>query len=170
MREPEAAPAPPGVDGHGLRIGVVRARWNGEIVERLAQGAHRALADLRVLPADVVEVEVPGSFELPMGASILARSGRVDALVCLGCVVRGETSHYDLVAAGAAEGVSSVQLATGVPVGFGVLAVEDRDQALARSQDRGGHNVGEQAVHAAVEMALLARAHSSRAREPRAPG
>lgn len=158
----EAAAAPAGLDGHGLRIGVVRARWNADIVERLAAGARRALADLRVLSADVVDIEVPGSFELPMGADILARSGRVDAVVCLGCVVRGETSHYELVAAGAAEGISSVQLDTGVPVGFGVLAVEDREQALARSEGPGGHNVGEQAVQAAVEMARLARAHPRR--------
>src|SRR4051794_22587548 len=98
-----AAP-PDDLDGTGLRIGVVRARWNGPIVDRLAQGVGRGLAALGVDPTDVVDVTVPGSFEVPMGARILAHSGEVDAVVCLGCVIRGETSHYDLVAGEAAAG------------------------------------------------------------------
>jgi 6,7-dimethyl-8-ribityllumazine synthase len=151
------AGAPAGLDGAGLRVGVVRARWNGAIVDRLADGVARGLKALGVVPEDVVEVSVPGSFEIPFGARTLARSGRVDAVVCIGAVVRGETTHYDIVAGECARGVQDVQLATGVPVAFGVLTTEDERQALARSEDPGGHNVGEEAALVAVEMARLAQ-------------
>jgi 6,7-dimethyl-8-ribityllumazine synthase len=149
-----AAP-PPGLDGSGLRVGVVRARWNSHIVDRLAEGVGRGLAGLGVDPADVIDVTVPGSFELPMGARILASSGRVDAVICLGSVIRGETTHYDLVAGEAAGGIQQVQLSTGVPVAFGILTTEDEAQALARSEGEGGHNVGSDAAVVAVEMARL---------------
>ena len=94
-----------------------------------------------------------------MGARILAASGRVDAVICLGCVIRGETSHYELVAGEAAAGIQQVQLTTGVPVAFGILTTEDEAQALARSEGPGGHNVGEDAAVVAVEMARLAQRH-----------
>ncbi|MFL6205509.1 MAG: 6,7-dimethyl-8-ribityllumazine synthase [Acidimicrobiales bacterium] len=155
----KGAAAPEGLDGSGLRIGVVRARWNSHIVDRLAQGVGRGLSGLGVDPAHVVDEQVPGSFELPMGARVLAASGQVDAVICLGCVIRGETSHYDLVAGEAAAGVQQVQLSTGVPVAFGILATEDEAQALARSEGPGGHNVGEDAAIVAVEMARLAQRH-----------
>jgi 6,7-dimethyl-8-ribityllumazine synthase len=155
----DKASAAPDLSGSGLRIGVVRARWNADIVERLAEGVRRGLADLEVAEADVTEVTVPGSFELPMGARILATSGEVDAVICLGCVIRGETTHYELVAGESAAGIQQLQLSTGVPVAFGVLTTEDRDQALARSEGPGGHNVGHDAVVVAVEMARLAQAH-----------
>jgi 6,7-dimethyl-8-ribityllumazine synthase len=150
-----------GLDGTGLRIGVVRARWNGHIVDRLASGVGRGLASLGVDPADVVDVTVPGSFEVPMGARILASSGRVDAVICLGCVIRGETSHYELVAGEAAAGIQEVQLTTGVPVAFGLLTTENEQQALERSEDAGGHNVGTDAAVVAVEMARLAQRFSA---------
>lgn len=153
----KGAAAPAGLDGAGLRIGVVRARWNSHIVDRLAEGVGRGLSTLSVDPADVVQVTVPGSFELPMGARLLASSGRVDAVICLGCVIRGETSHYELVAGEAAAGIQQVQLQTGVPVAFGILTTEDEAQALARSEGAGGHNVGEEAAVVAVEMARLAQ-------------
>lgn len=158
----KGAGAPPGLDGRGLRIGVVRARWNRPIVDRLAQGVGRGLAALGVDPSDVVDEEVPGSFELPMGARILASSGEVDAVICLGCVIRGETTHYELVAGEAAAGIQEVQLSTGVPVAFGILTTEDEAQALARSEGPGGHNVGEDAAVVAVEMARLATRHPAR--------
>jgi 6,7-dimethyl-8-ribityllumazine synthase len=154
--EQDKGAAPTDLDGRGLRIGVVRARWNTPIVDRLADGVRRGLAALGVADADVVEVSVPGSFELPMGARILASSGQVDAVVCLGSVIRGETSHYELVAGESAAGIQHVQLRTGVPVAFGVLTTEDEGQALARSEGPGGHNVGEDAAMVAVEMARLA--------------
>jgi 6,7-dimethyl-8-ribityllumazine synthase len=153
----ERAEAPEGLDGAGLRVGVVRARWNAGIVERLADGVARGLKSLGVAADDVVEVSVPGSFEIPFGAQVLARSGRVDAVVCIGAVVRGETTHYDIVAGECARGVQQVQLTTGVPVAFGVLTTENEMQALVRSEGPGGHNVGEEAAVVAVEMARLAQ-------------
>ncbi|MFP5255968.1 MAG: 6,7-dimethyl-8-ribityllumazine synthase [Acidimicrobiia bacterium] len=153
----KGAGPPEGLDGTGLRIGVVRARWNAHIVDRLAEGVGRGLSGLGVRPGDVVDVTVPGSFELPMGARVLAASGQVDAVICLGCVIRGETTHYELVAGESAAGIQQVQLATGVPVAFGVLTTEDEAQALARSEAAGGHNVGEDAAVVAVEMARLAQ-------------
>ena len=153
----KGASAPSGLDGKGLRIGVVRARWNSHIVDRLAAGVGRGLASLGVNPGDVVDVTVAGSFELPMGARLLASSGEVDAVICLGSVIRGETTHYELVAGEAAAGIQQVQLTTGVPVAFGILTTEDEAQALARSEDAGGHNVGEDAAVVAVEMARLAQ-------------
>lgn len=155
----EGASAPAELDGTGLRIGIVRARWNPEIVDRLLGGARRGLRALGVADGDITEEAVPGSFELPMGARILATSGVIDAVICLGCVIRGETSHYDLVAGEAAAGIQQVQLSTGVPVAFGMLATEDEAQALARSEPEGGHNVGEDAAVVAVEMARLAERH-----------
>lgn len=154
--EDQRAAPPPDLDGAGLRIGVIRARWNNHIVDRLAEGVGRGLAGLRVDPQDVIDVTVPGSFELPMAARVLAASGQVDAIVCLGSVIRGETSHYDLVAGEAAAGIQQVQIQTGVPVAFGILTTEDEAQALARSEPVGGHNVGEDAARVAVEMARLA--------------
>ncbi|MEO7428277.1 MAG: 6,7-dimethyl-8-ribityllumazine synthase, partial [Acidimicrobiales bacterium] len=122
----------------------------------LAQGVGRGLARLGVDPGDVIDVAVPGSFELPMAARVLASSGQVDAIVCLGSVIRGETTHYELVAGEAAAGIQQVQLQTGVPVAFGILTTEDEAQALVRSEGEGGHNVGEDAAVVAVEMARLA--------------
>lgn len=151
------AGAPQGLDGSGLRVGVVRARWNAPIVDRLADGVARGLTALGVAPDDVVDVSVPGSFEIPFGARALATAGDVDAVVCIGAVIRGETTHYDIVAGECARGVQQVQLTTGVPVAFGVLTTEDERQALARSEGPGGHNVGEEAAAVAVEMALLRR-------------
>jgi 6,7-dimethyl-8-ribityllumazine synthase len=142
-----------GLDGSGLRVGVVRARWNGAIVDRLVGGVRRGLARAGVADDAIVEVSVPGSFEVPFGAKVLAESGRVDAVVCVGAVIRGETSHYDLVAGECARGIQDVQLATGVPVAFGVLTTEDEAQALARSEGPGGHNIGEEAALVAIEMA-----------------
>jgi 6,7-dimethyl-8-ribityllumazine synthase len=153
------AAAPEGLDGGGLRIGVVQARWNGTVVERLADGVDRGLKALGVAADDVVSVSVPGSFEIPFGARALATSGRVDAVICIGAVIRGETSHYDIVAGECAHGVQQVQLTTGVPVAFGVLTTEDEVQALARSEGPGGHNVGEEAAAVAVEMARLSQAY-----------
>jgi 6,7-dimethyl-8-ribityllumazine synthase len=156
------ATAPAGLDGSGLRVGLVRARWNGQIVDRLAEGVTRGLSALGVVADDVVEVSVPGSFEIPFGARALATSDRVDAVICIGAVIRGETGHYDIVAGECARGVQQVQLSTGVPVAFGVLTTEDERQALARSEGPGGHNVGEEAAVVAVEMARIAQRYAPR--------
>jgi 6,7-dimethyl-8-ribityllumazine synthase len=149
----ERAGAPEGLTGKGLRVGVVAARWNRDIVDRLRAGVDRGLAALDVDAADVVELSVPGSFEVPFAAKLLAASGQVDAVIALGCVIRGETAHFELVAGECARGVQDAQLATGVPIAFGVLTTDDLDQALARSEGPGGHNVGEESAMVAVEMA-----------------
>ncbi|HJL99481.1 MAG: 6,7-dimethyl-8-ribityllumazine synthase [Acidimicrobiales bacterium] len=144
---------PNGLDGQGLRIGVVRAEWNTSIVDRLVDGA---VGGLDALKATVVgPISVPGCFELPMACRILARSGDVDAIVATGVVIRGETTHYEIVSEGAASGIQAVQLETGIPIAFGVLTVETVEQALERSQGEGQHNVGEEAAAVAVEMARL---------------
>ncbi len=122
-------------------------------MDRLAAGVERGLASLGV--TDIVTHAVPGSFEIPVAAKALAASGTVDAVVCIGAVIRGETTHYELVSSECGRGVQQAQLDTGVPILFGVLTVEDEAQALARSEGPGGHNVGEEAAVGAVEMARL---------------
>lgn len=151
----EKASIPDGLTGTGLTIGLIRARWNTEVVERLAEGFQRGVDQLKV--RNVTEVSVPGCFEIPMAAKLMAQAGQADAIVCIGAVIRGETTHYELVAGECGRGVQQVQLETGVPILFGVLTVETLDQALARSEGPGGHNVGEEAAAGAVEMARLAQ-------------
>ncbi len=149
-----ARPADEQLDARGLTVGVVATRWNTEIVQRLADGAGRAIEATGAARRDI---SVPGAFELPFAAQAVIASGTVDAVVVLGVVIRGETTHYELVADGCARGVMDVQLASGVPIGMGVLTVENESQALARSEPAGGHNVGEEATLAAIEMVLLVR-------------
>ncbi len=148
----------PRLDGTGVRVAVLCGRFNDLITYRLLAGVRRSLDAAGVAPADVTEVWVPGAFELPFAAKVHAESGTVDAVIVLGAVIRGETTHYELVAGECARGVQDVQLATGVPVLFGVLTTEDLGQALARSEDAGGHNVGEECGRGAVEMVGIIRA------------
>jgi len=143
----------PKLDGSGLRVAIVASRWNDAIVSRLTEGAERGFAALGVTA--MTHVSVPGAFEIPYAALQVAKSGTVDAIVAVGVVIRGDTSHYELITTECASGIQHVQLSTGVPVGFGVLTVENVEQALARSEAAGGHNVGEEAAAAAVELALL---------------
>jgi len=147
----------PELDGSGLRIAVVCARFNDHVTIRLLDGVQRGLAAAKVDPADVSIDWVPGAFEIPLAAKAYAESGKADAVIGLGCVIRGETTHYETVAGECAAGIQRAQLATGVPIIFGVLTTEDLDQALARSEAVGGHNVGEEGASTAVEMALLLR-------------
>jgi len=148
------------LDGAGLRIGLVCGRFNDHITSRLLEGALRGLADVGVADTDVSVEWVPGAYEVPFAAKAMIGSGRIDAVVGLGCVIRGETSHYDFVAGECARGLQDVQLATGSPVVFGVLTTENVEQALARSEGPGGHNVGEEGARTAVEMVLLARRYA----------
>jgi 6,7-dimethyl-8-ribityllumazine synthase len=143
------------VDGAGVRVGVVCGRFNDHITQRLLEGAENALAVHGVAEADVTLVWVPGAYEAPMAARALIDNGHVDAVVCLGAVIRGETSHYELVAGECARGIQDVQLSTGVPVVFGVLTTENLEQALARSSDE--DNKGEESVRTALEMVSLLR-------------
>lgn len=144
------------VDGAGMRIAVVVARFNEEITVALADGARRALDDHGVDPADVEVAWVPGAFELPLVAKRFAESGTVDAVVCLGAVVRGDTPHFDFVAGEASRGLQQAALDTGVPVVFGVLTTDTRQQALDRIGGREGHK-GEEAGLTALEMVALLR-------------
>ncbi|MEI2638110.1 MAG: 6,7-dimethyl-8-ribityllumazine synthase [Microthrixaceae bacterium] len=150
---PQAQPS-----GQGRRIGIVVARWNDAITTRLLRGALAQL-ELRGTAADDVDVHwVPGAFEIPLMAKIMAGSGRYDAVITIGCVIRGDTAHFEYVAGPAAEGVLQAQLATDVPVIFGVLTVETRHQALVRSVidgDYEGDNKGAEAVDTALEMAQV---------------
>jgi 6,7-dimethyl-8-ribityllumazine synthase len=148
------APAPV-LDGAGLKVAVVGARFNSVITIRLLDGARRGLRAAGVRRTDVVEEWVPGAFELPLAAQTFAESGDVDAVICIGCVIRGETTHYEAVAGECAAGIQRAQLSTGVPIAFGVLTTETPGQALARSEGPGGHNVGEDGAAVAVEMARL---------------
>jgi len=147
----------PVLDGAGLRIAIVCGRFNDHITVRLLDGVTRGLAAAKVNPAAVTTVWVPGAFEVPLAAKAFAESGKVEAVIGLGCVIRGETTHYETVAGECAAGIQRAQLATGVPIVFGVLTTENLDQALARSEADGGHNVGEEGAATAVEMALLLR-------------
>ena len=145
----------PDLDGAGMRIAIIASRWNATIVDRLVDGAVRGLQSFGV--SEIEHISVPGAFELPMAARLVAGSGRIDGIVVAGTVIRGETTHYELVANECGRGIQDVQLDTGVPIGFGVLTVENMAQAEARSQGSGGHNVGEEAALVAVELATLAR-------------
>jgi 6,7-dimethyl-8-ribityllumazine synthase len=145
--------AKPDLSGGDLRIAVVVSRFNEEITKRLLRGALAALEERGVQDPDVLWV--PGSLELPVTALALAEKGGHDAIVCLGCVIRGETYHFELVAGQAAAGIMQVQLDTGVPVAFGVLTTDDKEQALARSGPK--NNKGADAAEVAIEMANLMR-------------
>jgi len=139
-----------------LRIALVASRFNAEVVDRLVQGAVDALVAHGADPASLELVRVPGAFDLPPVVRRVAESGRFDAVVALGAVIRGETSHFDYVAGECAAGLARVADETGVPVAFGVLTTEDEEQAMARAGGREG-NKGADAALAAVELASLLR-------------
>lgn len=143
-----------GAGAQAGRFAIVRATFYDELAERLTAGALRALAESGVGEEEVDAYDVPGAFELPLVAKACAESLRYAAVICLGAVIRGETDHYDHVCAAAALGIEQAQLETGVPCTFGVLTVENMDQALARS---GGdkRDQGYNSARAAVEMAKL---------------
>ena len=136
-----------------MRFAIVVGRFYTELAERLVAGATEVLQ-----PHGEVDVyDVPGAYELPPAAKFLAETGRYDGIACLGAVIRGETSHYDYVCNEAARGIMDVQLATGVPCSFGVLTVENMDQALART----GGGKRDQGAHAAEAVLALARLKTS---------
>jgi 6,7-dimethyl-8-ribityllumazine synthase len=138
----------------GARYAIIASRWNGEIVDELVAGARRAFAANGVPEVAVDVVRVPGAWELPLAAQRLAAGGRFNAILALGCVVRGETRHYEHVADESARGLMRVALDSGVPVLNGVLAVEDEADAWARAGGAHG-NKGADVALAAIEMAAL---------------
>ena len=141
-------------DAPGVRVGLVAARFNGSIVERLLEGARRFLVEHGVREEDLLVVRVPGAWEIPPALDALAATGRVDALVALGVVIRGETPHFDYICNECAAGCARVTAQTAIPVGFGVLTCNDAAQAAARAGGKAG-NKGEEAAEAALEMANL---------------
>jgi 6,7-dimethyl-8-ribityllumazine synthase len=151
-----------------VRFAIVRALFNADITERLLAGARRAFQHARVPARNVKTFEVPGSFELPLAALWLAQSGKYDAIVCLGCIIRGDTPHFYYVAAKTADGIAEVGMRTGVPAIFGVLTTENVRQALERAADveigRRDHakkkrrsNKGYEAAQSAIVMGELRR-------------
>lgn len=145
------------LNGAGLRIGVIVARFNDFFTSKLQEGAMTALTRHGVRDEDITVVSVPGSFEIPLVAKKMAESGRYEAVICLGAVIRGETGHYEHVAGEAAKGIANAAMATGVPVIFGVLTTDTVDQAINRSGGKQG-NMGYNAGLTAIEMANLVRA------------
>jgi 6,7-dimethyl-8-ribityllumazine synthase len=136
------------------RFAIVRATFYEDLAERLTRGAMNGFREKGLSESDVDAYDVPGAFELPLGAKVCAESGRYAGIACLGAVIRGETDHYDYVCEAATYGISRVQLDTGVPCAFGVLTVDDMDQALARSGG-GKRDSGYNAALATVHMAQL---------------
>ena len=136
--------------GEGLRVGIVRARFNDAITSKLAQACLAELERLEVDDSDIRHVTVPGALEIPIALKAMAESGDFDALVALGCIIRGETYHFELVANESGAGVTRVALDHGVPVANAILTVENVTQAWARAEDK-----GRDAARVAVEMANL---------------
>lgn len=144
------------LDATGLRFGIVVSQFNSFITDRLLAGALDALERAGAAKERVEIVRVPGSFEIPLAAKKLASTGRFDSIICIGCVLRGETSHYDYVCSETARGIQLAQLDTGVPMAFCVLTCDTLEQAIDRAGLKGG-NKGYDAGLAAVEMACLLR-------------
>jgi len=142
---------PPDLDASNMRIGIVAARFNDHIVTALRDGAVRGLHRLGCTDDRIVEVWVPGAFEVPLAGKALAESGKVDGVICMGAVIRGDTAHFDFVAGEAARGIQDAQLTTGVPIMFGVLTVDTDQQARDRSGP-GIDNKGDEAAVGVVEM------------------
>lgn len=140
----------------GYRFSVIVSRFNDTITLALRDGARAALREAGVADADVDEVLVPGAYELPQAAGCAAETGRVDAVICLGCVIRGETPHFEYISSAVAHGIMQSACTTGVPITFGVLTTDTFDQARLRSGP-GRENKGWEAAAAAIEMAVLFR-------------
>ena len=143
-------------DAAGCRFAIVVSRFNKEITEGLLKGARQTLAKASVRDEDVTIFRVPGAFEIPVTALRAAESGRFDAVICIGCVIKGETMHFEYIASATCQGIANAASATGVPIALGVLTTLTEAQALARAAD-GPDNKGHEAAAAAVEMATLFR-------------
>jgi len=144
------------LDAKGLRFGLVASRFNELLTARLVEGAMDCLLRHGAQDEDVLLVKVPGAWEIPLATSRLAASGRVDAVIGLGVLIRGATPHFEYIAAETAKGLAQVGLASGVPVSFGVLTCDTLEQAIERSGSKSG-NKGWQAALAAIEMVQLYR-------------
>jgi 6,7-dimethyl-8-ribityllumazine synthase len=162
------SPAAPLKDASTLRIAIVVSRFNAEITGRLREGAMRALLEAGAPESQVHVFDVPGAFEIPQAARAVAETGRFDAVICLGCVIRGETPHFEYIASAVAHGITAAAGDTGIPMAFGVLTTNTLEQAMARAEDT-PDNKGREAAAAAIEMAGLHRALATGTRPPRPP-
>jgi len=147
----------------GLRLGIVVSRFNSFITERLLAGALDALSRAGADEKRIEIVRVPGSFEIPVAAKRLAQTGRYDALICLGCIIRGETQHFDYLSSEVTRGVQLAAIETGVPLAFGVLTTDTLEQAIERAGAKSG-NKGAEVALSAVEMANLLKQTTNRRR------
>ena len=138
----------------GMKVGIVAARFNEIIVNKLLGGAVDGLVRHGVEEENITAAWVPGAFEIPITAQKMAQSGKYDAIICVGAVIRGDTSHYDLVCNESAKGIAQVELATGIPVLFGVITTENIEQAIARAGSKAG-NKGYDCALSAIEMVNL---------------
>jgi len=144
------------LEAAGLRFGIVASRFNDFIVDRLVSGAVDALIKHGASPGEIEVVRVPGAYEIPLALKKLAASRRHDALIALGCVIRGATPHFDYVAGAACRGITQVGLGHDIPIGFGLLTVDTIEQAIERAGTKAG-NKGADAAMSAIEMATLLR-------------
>jgi 6,7-dimethyl-8-ribityllumazine synthase len=149
--------SPRPLDGRGRNLAIAVSHFNNSITERLLAGAMEALLESDVRKEDVTITRVPGTFELPLASKWLAQTGKYDAVLALGAVIRGETPHFDYICSQASRGIMQVSLETGVPVIFGVLTCDNSEQAIERAGGRAG-NKGAEAALAGLEMAALADA------------
>ena len=157
MRHQDSATPPPALPGAaGYRFAVIVSRFNASITGSLGAGARAALIEAGVSASDIEEIGVPGAFELPQAARCAAETGRFDAVICLGCVIRGATPHFEYISSAVAHGLMEAAGETGVPIAFGVLTTDTEAQAEERARP-GRDNKGWEAAAAGVEMAVLFR-------------
>jgi 6,7-dimethyl-8-ribityllumazine synthase len=156
VRHKGSADHPPPPAAGGYRVALIVSRFNEPITGALRDAARATLVEAGAADADIEELDVPGAFELPQAARCAAETGRFDAVVCLGCVIRGETPHFEYISSAVAHGIMEAAGATGVPIAFGVLTTDTEAQAEARAQDV-GDNKGREAAAAAIDMAALFR-------------
>ena len=153
------------LDGKDYSIGIVVSKFNEPVTSRLLSGAEETLNQLGTVAEEIQVVRVPGAFELPLAAKVLAQSQQVDAVICLGAVIRGETAHFEYISEQASRGIGSVALETGIPVIFGVLTTNTVEQALERS-GASERNKGAEAARTAIEMiSLLKQLHKANGRQ-----
>lgn len=146
------------LDGSSIRIGILRTRWNDKHVSNLVDGVKAGFKECKVEEENIFTKEVPGAYELPYAAKLLAMSGTVDAIVCCGVLIKGDTLHFEYISDAVSRGIMDVNLSTMTPVVYGVLNCLDENQVVARSSNEGGgHNHGEDWGKTAVEMALMRR-------------
>lgn len=149
----EGSPIPSAAD---MKVGIVVSEWNSEITEALSQGAYNTLLKHGAKKENIVKVTVPGTFELTLGAQLMAESADVDAVICLGCVIQGETRHFDFICQGVTQGITTLNMEYNMPFIFGVLTTDTQEQARERAGGKHG-NKGDEAAVTAIKMVNLQR-------------